>query len=400
MTGRVTRVAVLGLGRIGRNLFRLLHDRDDLRLEAVSDPSDRAALAYLLRFDTLLGRFPAPVTLEGDTLHAGGRQVRLLAGTPQDASWGDLGVDTVIETSGRSRSRADLERHLAAGAKRVILCAPAAPAMTGQPSGAVGNQADFIADLAPDVMVVAGVNDAQLRAEHRIISHASPAAHAAAPVVKILHQAFGIERAFLNTVHAYVDQQHLADVPAADPRWGRAAAQNIIPLPAAAADVVMALLPALRGKLSGSSMNVPVANGSAVDLVCWHPQPVSVEDVNRAVRQAVAGLAGILAYEEEPIVSADVQHATHSGIFDSQATMVLGGRVSKTLTWFDNSWAYAQRALDLVVRCRQLDDDADAPADATAPANSATGRGDVSPDAQHSATPANRHQGEATEPAP
>ncbi len=385
MTRRVTRVAVLGLGRIGRNLFRLLHDRDDLRLEAVSDPSDRAALAYLLRFDTLLGRFPAPLTLDGDMLHAGGRQVRLLAGTPQDASWGDLGVDTVIETSGRSRSRADLERHLAAGARRVILCAPAAPAApatpanSGQQVGAAGNQADFIADLAPDVMVVAGANDAQLRAEHRIVSHASPAAHAAAPVVKILHQAFGIERGFLNTVHAYVDQQHLADVPAADPRWGRAAAQNIIPLPAAAADVVMALLPALRGKLSGSSMNVPVANGSALDLVCWHPQPVSVEDVNRAVRQAAAGLAGILAYEEEPIVSADVQHATHSGIFDSQATMVLGGRVSKTLTWFDNSWAYAQRALDLVVRCRQLDD---AAAAANAPA------------------PANRHRGEVTEPAP
>ncbi len=380
------RVAVLGLGRIGRNLFRLLYDRDDLRLEAVSDPSERTALAYLLRFDSILGRFPAPLALDGEVLRAGDRQVRLLAGGAQDASWEQLGVDTVIDTTGRGRSRADLEKHLAAGARRVIVCAPA----IGGQAGAGGNQADFIADLAPDVMVVAGANDDDLRAEHRIVSAASPAANAAAPVVKALHQAFGIERAFLNTIHAYVDQQHLADVPAADPRWGRAAAENIIPLPAAAAEVVMAVVPAVRGRISGSSMNVPVANGSAVDLVCWHARPVTVDEVNGAVRQAAAGLGGILEYEVEPIVSSDVQRSACSGIFDSQATMVLGGRVSKTLTWFDNSWAYAHRALDLVQRFRQLDE-----------AAAAGGRGDMTPGAGAKAPTSHpHHQGEATEPAP
>jgi glyceraldehyde 3-phosphate dehydrogenase (phosphorylating) len=333
-----TRVGLMGLGRIGRNIFRLLYRSDRFRIEAISDIADHAALAYLLRFDTILGRFPEEVSLKDGHLYAAGRQIAMLSGArPGDVDWGALGVDTVIEATAHDRTREELSRHLEKGAKRVILCAPPVN--------------------PPDITVVYGVNEGALRPEHRIISNASCTAHSAAPVLKILADAFGIRRAFLTTVHAYSNQQRLADVPTADPRRGRAAAENIIPQETNAASVIMSLLPELAGKLTGLAMNVPVANGSVVDLVCWHERKVTVEAVNEVVRTAASGppYKGILEYEDDPIVSSDILHSAYSGTFDGPATMVLGDDVSKTLTWFDNSWGYAHRVVDLLARCAELD---------------------------------------------
>src|SRR5436305_1249002 len=222
-----TRVGLMGLGRIGRNIFRILYRSDRFRIEAISDVADHAALAYLLRFDTILGRFPEAVSLKDGHLYAAGRQIAMLSGAkPGDVDWGALGVDTVIEATAQFRSREELARHFERGAKRVILCEPS---------------------LAPDITVVMGVNDDQLKSAQKIISNGSSTANCAAPVLKILADAFGIERAFLTTVHAYSNQQRLADVPAADPRRGRAAAENIIPQETNSAEVVMALLPELAG---------------------------------------------------------------------------------------------------------------------------------------------------------
>ncbi len=333
-------IGLMGLGRIGRNIFRILYRNDDLRLQAVSDVADPAALAYLLRFDTILGRFPDELSVRDGHLYVAGRQVRMLTeekGAQAVPPWRDLGVDTVIEATAHGRTRAEVERHLAAGARRVILCSPPAE--------------------PPDITVVMGVNEDRLKPEHRIVSNASCTAHAAAPVLEILDGAFGIQRAFLTTVHAFTNQQRLADVPDDDPRRGRAAGENIIPQETNSADVVMELLPALAGKITGLAMNVPVPNGSVVDLVCWHERPVTVEAVNEVVRTA-AGSARwrkILAYEDDPIVSSDILLSEYSGTFDSLATMVLGDNVSKTLTWFDNGWGYAHRVVDLLRCFEQLD---------------------------------------------
>lgn len=334
------RIGLMGLGRIGRNIFRILYKSDDIRIQAVSDVADPAALAYLLRFDTILGRFPDEVSIKDGHLYVAGRQVKMITeekGAQTTPPWGDLGVETVIEATSKFRTRAEVERHFAAGARRVILCAPPAD--------------------PPDITVVMGVNEDELRPEHRIVSNASCTAHAAAPVLEILSDAFGIERAFLTTVHAFTNQQRLADVPDKDPRRGRAAAENIIPQESNSAEVIMGLLPGLQGKLTGHAMNVPVPNGSVVDLVCWHERPVTVEAVNEVMRTAAASShwKNILHYEDDPIVSSDIIKDPHSGTFDSLATMVLGKNVSKTLTWFDNGWGYAHRVVDLLRCFERLD---------------------------------------------
>lgn len=334
-----TRIGLMGLGRIGRNIFRILYNSDDIRIEAISDVADLTGLVYLLRFDTILGRFPGEISARDGHIYVAGRQIRMLPDEPdKQIPWGDLGVDVVIEATSRLRTRAEAERHLEAGAKRVILCSqPAEP---------------------PDITVVAGVNDDQLRPEHRIISNASNTAHCAAPVLKVLDDAFGIHRGFLTTVHAYTNQQRLADVPAEDPRRGRAAAENIIPQDTNSAQVVMGLLPQLQGKLTGLAINVPVANGSVVDMVCWHDRPVTVESINEVMRTAASSnrWKEILEYEDDPIVSSDIIRSEASSTFDSLATMVLGEKVSKTLAWFDNGWGYAHRVVDLIGRLAQFDE--------------------------------------------
>ncbi|MEJ2101838.1 MAG: type I glyceraldehyde-3-phosphate dehydrogenase [Desulfobacterales bacterium] len=334
-------IGLMGFGRIGRNLFRILYQSEDIKLAAISDIADHKALEYLLRFDTILGPFPDEVSIRENNLYVVGRQIPMLSEKePGDVPWGDLGVDIVVEATAQNRSRQEFEKHLEQGARRVILCVPQ--------------------KTPPDITVVMGVNDDQLKPEHRIVSNASCTAHCAAPVVKILHEAFGIKRAFLSTVHAYTNQQRLADVPSEDKRRGRAAAENIIPQETNAAQVVTELIPELAGRLTGASMNVPVPNGSVVDLVCWHEKPLTQVAINEVVRTAAASAKwrGILNYEDDPIVSSDIIRSTFSSTFDSQATIVQKENVSKTLAWYDNGWGYTHRVVDLIRKFVEIDKEA------------------------------------------
>jgi glyceraldehyde 3-phosphate dehydrogenase len=327
----------MGVGRIGRNLFRILYGSDEIEVAAIDEPADHEAVEYLMRFDTILGPFPDELSIREDNLYVAGRQIPMInsvvSGVP---AWGELGIDIVVDATGQQRTRDELEAHLEAGAKRVILCAPPKD--------------------PPDLTVVVGINDDLLTPAHRIVSNASCTAHCAAPVLDVLGEAFGIKRAFLSTVHAYTNQQRLADVPDKDPRRGRAAAENIIPQETNAAEVICDLLPNLKGRLSAEAFNVPVPNGSVVDLVCWHEKPVSVTAINEVVRTAAsANWHGIMHYEDDPIVSSDVILSPYSSTFDSQATMVLGDQVSKTLAWYDNGWGYAHRVVDLIYLLSDLE---------------------------------------------
>lgn len=334
-------VGLMGFGRIGRNLFRILYQDEDIRLKAISDIADHKALEYLLRFDTILGPFPDEVSIKEGHLYVAGRQIAMLSKeNPGDVPWGELGVDVVIEATAKHRSREELERHLEMGAKRIIMCVPQ--------------------KTPPDITVVMGVNNEQLRPEHRIISNASCTAHCAAPLLKILNDAFGIERVFINSVHAYTNEQRLADVPTEDKRQGRAAAENIIPQETNTAQVIEELLPELKGRLTCESMNVPVPNGSVVDMVCWHEKPVTVTAINEVVRTAAATERWdcILDYEEAPVVSSDVILSPFSSSFDSLATMVMPDRVSKTLAWYDNGWGYAHRVVDLITIISEMEKEA------------------------------------------
>ncbi len=333
-------VGIRGLGRIGRNLFRLLYAREDVRIGAVSEIADPAGLEYLLRFDTVLGRFPDEVSIREGNIYSRGRQIPLVsdAGGTQ-TPWGDLGVHTVLEATSRPRPRAELAKHLDAGAKRVISLAPPDPSDP------------------PDIVAVMGVNDAQLSSQQKIVSNASSTVHCAAPILTMLADAFGIERALFTTVHSYTSQHRLADVPSEDKRRGRAAAENIIPQPSRSPAMLDALLPDLAGRITGTAMNVPVRNGSLVDLVCWHPKKVTATAVNEVVRTAAATdrWSRYVHWDADPIVSSDVAQSPYSCVFDSLATMTMQDRVSKTIAWFDSGFGYAHRALDLLQRFGELD---------------------------------------------
>jgi glyceraldehyde 3-phosphate dehydrogenase len=333
-------IGLVGCGRIGRCLVRLLTRREGLRLAAIEDPASPDAVEYLLRFDTLLGRFPEALSRQERKLRIADQEVELLAPDPGGSPppWRDLGVAVVVEATGERRTRAQLDAHLEAGAKRVVLCSPPAE--------------------PPDLTLVAGVNDDQLERHHRIVSAGSVTANCAGPLLRVLIREFGVERVFLTSVHAYTTQLGLADVPSPGMRSGRAAAENIIPLPTNADEVLGELLPALAGRISGLALHVPVPNGSLVDLTCWHPRPLTAEAINAAVRAACeAELRGILAFETEPIVSSDILHTSYSGVFDALSTMLVAGRVSKTLTFYDNAWGYANRVLDLLGRLIELEEE-------------------------------------------
>jgi glyceraldehyde 3-phosphate dehydrogenase len=329
-------LGLVGCGRIGRSLVRLLAGHESLRLAAIEDPADPEATEYLLRFDTLLGRFPRSLRRSGRELEVDGQRVLLLE--PKEGSvppWRELGISVVIEASGRERSRRELERHLTAGAERVLLCAP-----SSEP---------------PDLTCVAGVSDRLLAPAHRIVSAGSVTANCAGPVLRVLAREIGVERAFVASIHAFSSQLRLADVPTPDMRSGRAAAENIIPQPTNADEVLAGLLPELAGKVSGLALHVPVLNGSVVDLTCWHPRTVAIDEINAAMRTACEKeLVGILAYEDEPIVSSDILGTTFSGVFDSLSTMVVAGRVSKILLFYDNAWGYANRVVELAGRLAAL----------------------------------------------
>ena len=337
-------VGLMGFGRIGRNLFRILSRHDAIRVAAISDIADPEVLVYLLRYDSLLGRYPDLVTYRSGHLYTRGQEIPMVAGRdPGDARWGDLGVDYVVEATGRDRSRADLDRHLEAGARRVVLCVPPRE--------------------KPDISVVFGVNDDRLRPAHRIVSNASCTAHCAAPVLAAFHDAFGIERAHLTAVHAYTSAQRLADVPAADPRLSRAAAENIVPSETNAASVLEEVLPQLAGRIHASALRVPLPNGSIVDLTLWPSRPVTRDGITEVMRTAAAGpYKGILEFTEDPIVSSDVEASPFSSVFDSLATMVMesggagaGFGLVKAIAWFNNGWAYSHRVVDLLRRFAEMD---------------------------------------------
>ncbi len=331
------KVAINGFGRIGRAAFRLMSQRDDIEVVAINDVTPNETLAYLTRFDTVYGRYPGAVTLSGDRMTAGTQTVRMLEQKdPAKLPWKDLGVDVVVEATGRFRKREECAWHLQAGASRVILTVPAKDDV--------------------DAMVVVGVNDHTLKAEHRIVSNASCTTNCLAPVAKVLNESFGIVKGIITTVHAYTNDQRLADVPHKDLRRSRAANENIIPTTTGAARAVGKVLPELKGKLDGVAMRVPVPDGSTVDLVVELAKPVSVASVNAAMKDAASGapLSGILQYCEDPIVSSDIIQDTHSAIFDSLCTRVLGGNLVKVIAWYDNEWGYSCRVVDLIGRLAVL----------------------------------------------
>ena len=325
------RVAINGFGRIGRSVFRILNERSGVEVVAINDLSEREGLIYLLKYDTVMGRFRDKAELTDDILKTSNHTVTLLSGPdPAQLPWNDMGVDVVVEATGVFRQKKQLESHLSAGAGKVILTVPAKDEI--------------------DYTVVIGVNDEDLKPDHKIISNASCTTNCLAPMAKILNDSFGIETGVINTIHAYTNDQRLADVPHKDWRRSRAAAENVIPTTTGAARAVGKVLPELNGKLDGIAMRVPVPDGSVVDLVVRLNQDVTEELVKEAVHAAseTDKLAPILEYQEEPIVSTDIIGNSHSSIFDAPFTQVIDGSLVKTLNWYDNEWGYSNRIVDLI----------------------------------------------------
>jgi glyceraldehyde 3-phosphate dehydrogenase len=325
-----TRVGVNGFGRIGRNFWRALaaSRRGDLEIVAVNDLTDNKTLAHLLKYDTTLGTLDASVSLADGGIKVGDATITVLAERdPAALPWGELGIDIVIESTGRFTSRDTASKHLDAGAKKVIISAPA---------------------KGEDLTVVMGVNDDVYDpANHHILSNASCTTNCVAPLAKVLDEAFGIERGLMTTIHAYTNDQVILDFPHSDLRRARAAAQNIIPTTTGAAKATSLVLPQLKGKLDGMAMRVPVLDGSVTDLVVTLTRPASRDEVNAAYKAAAEGpLKGYLVYTEDPIVSSDIVHTPASCTFDSLLTMSFGDQV-KVIGWYDNEWGYSNRLVDL-----------------------------------------------------
>ena len=331
------RVGINGFGRIGRNLFRAAHEAGaDLDFVAVNDITDPDTLAHLLKFDSTLGRFPGRVEATDEAISVDGSEIKVLAERdPAELPWGDLGVEVVIESTGLFTERDDAAKHLDAGARKVIISAPA---------------------KGPDVTVALGVNfdSAYDPDQHHIISNASCTTNCLAPLAKVIHDTVGIERGLMTTIHAYTADQRLQDLPHKDRRRARAAAINLIPTSTGAAKAIGLVLPELDGKLNGVAVRAPVAVGSVVDLVCEVGRDTSIEEVNEAASAAAEGpLHGILSYTEDPIVSTDIVHDPHSSIFDAGQTMVLEGRMLKAVAWYDNEWGYSNRCVELAEKVLQ-----------------------------------------------
>ena len=332
------KIAINGFGRIGRSVFRILNSKPNVDVVAINDIFDKGALTYLLKYDTVMGRFPETVSLEGDILKTESQSVKLVAERePASLPWKEMGVDIVIESTGIFRTKAQLENHLTAGAKRVVLTVPAKDEI--------------------DYTVVLGVNDDGLKPEHRIVSNASCTTNCLAPMAKVLNDSFGIELGVINTIHAYTNDQRLADVPHSDWRRSRAAAENVIPTTTGAAKAVGKVLPELDGKLDGIAMRVPVPDGSVVDFNILLEKDVPEDEVNEAVREAATTgpLKNVLEYSTLPIVSTDIIGNPHSSIFDAPFTRVVDGNFVKTLNWYDNEWGYSNRVADLLGVLDQLD---------------------------------------------
>ncbi len=336
----MTRVAINGFGRIGRAVFRIIAGRPESGVEvvAINDLSDDEILAYLLEYDSVMGRFDQEVSVADGVMKAGDQTVKMLMERdPAKLPWDELEVDVVIEATGVFRDRESLNKHISAGAKRVILTVPSKDKI--------------------DETVVLGVNDDALDAGDILVSNASCTTNCLAPLAKVLDDSFGIKKGVMTTVHAYTNDQRLADVPHKDLRRSRAATENIIPTTTGAAAAVGEVLPQLEGKLDGMAMRVPVPDGSTVDLVVELNQDVTVEQVNDAVRKAAEGpMKGIVEYNTDPIVSTDIIGNPHSSIFDAAATTVLGGNLVKVMSWYDNEWGYSNRVVDLIERLGEVID--------------------------------------------
>ena len=325
------RVAINGFGRIGRSVFRILDNRDDVDVVAINDLGDHDALRYLLNYDTVMGPFGKDLRLEDGYLVTPDSRVKLLKDRePENLPWSELEVDVAIESTGVFRARQEVARHLTAGATRAILTVPSKDEI--------------------DYTVVLGVNEDGLEKEHRIISNASCTTNCLAPMAKVLNDSFGIVEGLINTVHAYTNDQRLADVPHADWRRSRAAAENSIPTSTGAAKAGGEVLPELQGRLDGIAARVPVPDGSVVDLFVELSQSVTVEDIHEAVRTAseTDRMKGILEYADKPVVSSDIIGNRHSSIYDAAFTHVSGGRFVKALNWYDNEWGYSNRVCDLL----------------------------------------------------
>jgi glyceraldehyde 3-phosphate dehydrogenase len=324
------RVGINGFGRIGRNFFRAaLAQGADLQLVGVNDLTDNATLAHLLKYDSILGRLPQEVKATADEISVGGQTFKALAERdPSKLPWGDLGADIVVESTGLFTDAEKAKVHIANGAKKVIISAPA---------------------KNEDVTIVMGVNEGMYDpASHAIISNASCTTNCLAPMAKVIHEAFTIERGLMTTIHAYTQDQNLQDGPHKDLRRARAAAINIVPTSTGAAKAIGLVLPELKGKLDGYALRVPVPTGSATDLTVTVSRETTVEEVNAAVRAAADGpLSGLLTYTDDPIVSTDIVTDPASCIFDSGLTKVIGNQV-KVVGWYDNEWGYSNRLVDVV----------------------------------------------------
>ena len=327
------KVGINGFGRIGRNFFRAVTKRGaPIEIVSVNDITDSATLAHLLKYDTTFGVFDAEIKATGDGIAVDGNEFRVTAERdPAALPWKELGVDIVVESTGLFTDREKAEKHLTAGAKKVVISAPA---------------------KGEDITVVMGVNDDQYdAAKHSVISNASCTTNCVVPLAKVLHDAFGIERGFMTTVHAYTNDQNLLDLPHKDLRRARAAAVNIIPASTGAAKATSLAMPEMKGRLDGTALRVPVQDGSITDLVCVVQRDATVEDINRAYQEASQSgpLKGFLQYTEDPIVSSDIVGNPHSCIFDARSTMANGTMV-KVMGWYDNEWGFSNRLVDLVTK--------------------------------------------------
>jgi glyceraldehyde 3-phosphate dehydrogenase (phosphorylating) len=326
------RVGINGFGRIGRNVFRAAHESDaDVEIVGVNDITDAGTLAHLLKYDSVYGPFPGTVEVRDGALAIDGREVKVLAEKdPAQLPWSDLGVEVVIESTGLFTKRDDAAKHLEAGARKLIISAPA---------------------TEPDVTIALGVNfeDAYDPDNHHVISNASCTTNCLAPVAKVLHDSIGIERGLMTTIHAYTADQRLQDAPHKDLRRARAAAVNLVPASTGAAKAIGLVIPELQGKLNGFAVRAPVPTGSVVDLTAQVARETTVDEINDAFRARADSdaLAGILQFTEDPIVSSDIVKSRYSSIFDSLLTSVMDGTMVKVVAWYDNEWGYSNRCVEL-----------------------------------------------------
>lgn len=325
------KVAINGFGRIGRNVFKIAEEKEiDWEIVAINDLTDPKTLAHLLKYDSLFGRFNADVDYKDDAIIVNGKEIKIFAEKdPENLPWGQLGVDVVIESTGIFRSKKQASKHITAGAKKVIISAPAKD---------------------EDITIVMGVNEKNYDPiNHNIISNASCTTNCIAPFAKVLDENFGIKRGLMTTIHAYTNDQRILDLPHSDLRRARAAGESIIPTTTGAAEAVALVLPQLKGKLSGMAMRVPTPTVSVVDLVIELEKETNREEVNKIFKEAASGeLKGILEYSEEPLVSIDYKQDPNSSIIDGLSTIMMDNTMLKVVAWYDNEWGYSARVVDLV----------------------------------------------------